>query len=67
MKIEIKSYWSGEVLYAYGCEQNTSLKSLQAAMKCPENLYGADLRGADLCGADLRGADLCGANLRDGS
>ena len=54
MKIEIKSYWSGEVLYAYGCEQNTSLKSLQAAMKCPENLYGADLRGADLCGANLR-------------
>ncbi|EDT3192685.1 pentapeptide repeat-containing protein, partial [Salmonella enterica subsp. enterica serovar Cotham] len=32
------------------------------------NLYGANLRGADLCdanlrGANLRGADLCDANL----
>ncbi|ELD9005373.1 pentapeptide repeat-containing protein [Salmonella enterica] len=27
------------------------------------NLRGADLRGANLCGADLRGADLRGANL----
>ena len=27
-------------------------------------LYGADLRGADLCSADLRGADLCSADLR---
>ncbi|EBY2091840.1 pentapeptide repeat-containing protein [Salmonella enterica subsp. enterica serovar Nima] len=29
------------------------------------NLYGADLRGADLCGANLYGADLRGANLCD--
>ncbi|EEG5963861.1 pentapeptide repeat-containing protein [Salmonella enterica] len=28
------------------------------------NLYGANLRYANLCGADLRGADLRGANLR---
>ncbi|ECH6755387.1 pentapeptide repeat-containing protein [Salmonella enterica] len=27
------------------------------------NLYGADLRDADLYGANLRGANLCGANL----
>ena len=27
-------------------------------------LYGADLRGANLCEADLRGANLCGADLR---
>lgn len=29
------------------------------------DLYGADLRGADLCDADLYGANLYGANLRD--
>ena len=34
------------------------------------NLFGANLRDADLCGANLRGSDLCnadprGANLRD--
>ena len=53
MKIKIKSRWSGEVLYVYGYEQNTLLKSLQAAMKCSAKLYGANLRGADLRGANL--------------
>ena len=31
------------------------------------NLYGADLRGADLQDANLHGADLHGANLQDAS
>ncbi|EIL7178883.1 pentapeptide repeat-containing protein [Salmonella enterica] len=31
---------------------------------CGANLYGANLRGADLCDANLRGANLRGANLR---
>ena len=31
----------------------------------PDNLRGANLRGADLSGADLRDADLSGADLRD--
>ncbi|ECO4548797.1 pentapeptide repeat-containing protein, partial [Salmonella enterica] len=38
---------------------------LRDADLCGANLYGADLCGADLCGANLYGADLCGANLRD--
>lgn len=36
---------------------------LRGANLCNANLYGADLRGADLCGADLYGANLRGADL----
>ncbi|HAE7072204.1 TPA_asm: pentapeptide repeat-containing protein [Salmonella enterica subsp. enterica] len=36
---------------------------LRGANLCGANLYGSDLRGANLCGANLRGANLCGANL----
>ena len=57
MKFEIKSRYSGAVLFALETE---SLKlCVEAAIK-----QGADLRGADLRGADLRGADLQGAYLR---
>ena len=57
MKFEIKSRFSGAVLFSLETE---SLKlTLEAAVK-----GGADLRGAYLGGADLGGAYLGGANLR---
>ena len=57
MKIEIKSRWTGSVLFSL--ETEILKLCLEAAVK-----QGADLRGADLQGADLRGADLRGADLR---
>jgi hypothetical protein len=79
MKIEIKKWWSTEILFTFECENNTIALTLKAAIEAGADLRGADLRGADLrdanlcdadlCdanlhGADLRGADLRGANLR---
>jgi uncharacterized protein YjbI with pentapeptide repeats len=68
MKIEIKSRWSGSVLFSL--ETDSWKVALEAAVKsgadlCGANLRDADLRGANLRGANLRDADLCGANLRD--
>ena len=66
--IEIKSRWSGEVLYS---GEHASLKeAVEAAVKAGAdlrcaNLAGADLRCANLAGADLRCANLAGADLRD--
>ncbi|EDT5018311.1 pentapeptide repeat-containing protein [Salmonella enterica subsp. enterica serovar Oranienburg] len=37
--------------------------NLRGANLCGADLFGANLRGADLCGADLFGADLRGADL----
>ncbi len=59
IKIEIKHWVTGAVLFEYEKEDNTVKDTVVEA-----NLRGADLRGADLYGADLRGADLYGANLR---
>ncbi len=64
MKIEIKSRFTGEVLFAHEAEENSIKITLKAALQAGSNLYGADLRGANLYGADLRGADLRGADLR---
>jgi len=60
MKIEIKSRFTGNVLFAHDAEENSVKITLQAALSA-----NADLHGADLYGADLRGADLYGADLRD--
>ena len=60
MKFEIKSRWSGSVLFSL---ETDSLKlCVEAAVKAKAYLGDADLRGADLRGADLRGADLRGAD-----
>jgi hypothetical protein len=59
MKIEIKSYFSGQILFAHDCDNNTIKITVEAGVK-----INADLRGADLWGADLRGAVLTGAVLR---
>src|SRR3990167_5075910 len=73
IKIEIKHYLTGAVIFEYEKENNTVKETLLKALKEKAdlrgaNLYGADLReanlyGANLRGADLRGADLYGANL----
>jgi uncharacterized protein YjbI with pentapeptide repeats len=74
LKIEIKSWLSGSVLFSYESEGNTIRKTLERAVVEYANLSGADLSGANLRSADLRsanlrsadlsGADLSGANLR---
>jgi uncharacterized protein YjbI with pentapeptide repeats len=63
MKIEIKSRFTGKVLFAHEAEENIIKITLKAALSAGANLRDADLYGADLCGANLRGANLCGANL----
>ncbi|MDP3937587.1 MAG: pentapeptide repeat-containing protein [Deltaproteobacteria bacterium] len=68
MKIEIRSRYDASVLFA--ADVGSWKIALEAAVKSPADLGGADLRDADLRGADLRdanlgGADLRGADLRD--
>ena len=61
MKFEIKSWWSGDVLFSLECG---SMKlCIEAAVKSGADLSRADLSRANLSGADLSGADLSGANL----
>ena len=62
--IEIKSCWSGEVLYS---GEHASLKeAAEAAVKACANLRDANLAGANLRGANLRGANLAGAKVGGG-
>ena len=65
MKIQIKSKYSGKVLFEHNCKDNTLTLTVIQACRRGADLIGADLRGAYLRGADLRGADLRGADLRD--
>jgi uncharacterized protein YjbI with pentapeptide repeats len=70
MKHEIKSRWSGDVIYTAELPDDTQSgmavrAALEQATRAGANLSGADLRAANLSGADLRAADLSGANLRD--
>src|ERR1039458_2273611 len=64
VKIEIKHWITGLVLFEYSAADNTIYKTLKEALSNGADLYGADLYGADLRGANLRGADLRGADLR---
>ena len=64
IKIQIKHYLTGSVLFEYEKENNTIKDTLVEAVARGADLWGADLRGADLRGANLRGANLWGANLR---
>jgi hypothetical protein len=60
--IEIKSRYSGKVLYT--AENAADVReALVEAVKGSADLRGAYLGGADLGGADLGGADLGGADL----
>ena len=78
MKIEVKSRWTGEVLFSVeagslklaleiGVKQGANLKGayLEGAYLEGAYLEGANLKGADLKGAYLEGADLKGAYLED--
>ena len=60
MNIQIKSRFTGTVLFEHDCEGNSVRLTLELAIKS-----GADLSGAYLSGAYLSGADLSGANLSD--
>ena len=64
IKIEIKHYLTGAVLFEFEKENNTIKDTLVEAVKRRANLWGANLQGADLRGANLRGADLQGADLQ---
>ena len=61
IKLQIKSRWTGSVLFEYEKENNTIKDTLIAAVKSGAYLRGADLSGADLRGAYLSDADLSGA------
>jgi uncharacterized protein YjbI with pentapeptide repeats len=65
IKIEIKSWLSGSVLFEYKKENNSIKDTLLKGIESHANLRGANLRDANLCDANLCGADLCGADLRD--
>ena len=63
VKIQIKSRWTGSVLFEYEKENNTVKDTLIEAVKNRADLRSAYLGGAYLGGADLRDADLRGAYL----
>jgi hypothetical protein len=63
-KLQVKSRWTGSVLFAYEKENNTIKETLIAAVKSDADLSGADLSDAYLRGANLSGADLSDAYLR---
>ena len=61
MKFEIKSRWSGAVLFS--AETESLRVAVELAAKSGANLADANLADADLAGANLAGADLARANL----
>ena len=67
MQFEIKSRWSGAVIFTAYIEADESASaSINLGLAVKEAVKArAYLSGADLSGADLRGADLSDAYLRD--
>jgi hypothetical protein len=63
MKIEIKHWCTGGVLFEHDAEKNTIKLTVEAAVKARARLDGARLVGASLDGASLDGASLDGARL----
>jgi uncharacterized protein YjbI with pentapeptide repeats len=57
-KIEIKSRFTGKILFSYEKENNTIKDTVIKALEDGANLYGANLYGANLDGANLYGANL---------
>ncbi len=64
IKIEIKHYLTGAVLFEFEKENNTQRDTILEAIRQNANLRSADLRSADLRSANLRFADLSFADLR---
>lgn len=58
IKIEIKNWWTGNILFEYLSENNTIKKTVAEATKSGADLIDAYLRGAYLIDAYLRGANL---------
>ena len=58
VKIEIKSWFSGDVLFEYESDNATMKKAVEAAVDDNADLRDADLRDADLRDADLRDAAI---------
>ena len=63
MLIEIKSRFTGRVLFSRTAEGNTIKATVEAAVSARANLADANLGGAHLTGAYLTGAYLAGAYL----
>jgi uncharacterized protein YjbI with pentapeptide repeats len=63
MKIEIKHWLSGKIIFSHDCENNTWRLTVEAAVNGNISLDGASLDGARLVGARLDGARLVGARL----
>ena len=70
MQFEIKSRWSGTVIFTAYIEADESASAsinlglaVKEAVKARAYLSGANLSGTDLSGANLSGAYLSGANL----
>jgi len=63
IKIQIKHYLTGSVLFEYEKENNTIKDTLVRAVAGGANLWHANLWHADLRDADLRDANLGDANL----
>ncbi|ODR25798.1 pentapeptide repeat-containing protein [Mycolicibacterium porcinum] len=65
IKIQIKHYLTGSVLFEYEDIDNTLVKTVNEANLREADLREANLREADLREADLYEANLYGANLRE--
>jgi hypothetical protein len=63
VKIEIKSWYTGEILFTHEADENSIKITLEAAVKVGARLVGASLFGTSLDGASLDGASLVGARL----
>jgi hypothetical protein len=63
MKIDIKDWRNGNVIFSHECKNNTIKLTLELSIKSKANLNGANLSGANLIDANLSGANLIDANL----
>jgi hypothetical protein len=64
IKIEIKHWLTGAILFEYSKDNNTVKQTVQEAVNKGAYLKGAYLKGAYLKGAYLEGANLEGAYLK---
>ena len=64
IKIEIKSWYDGKILFSHEAKDNTIKLTVEAAVKAKVSLAYANLRSAVLSSADLSYAVLSSADLR---
>jgi len=63
MKLQIKCWFTGNVLFEHEAENNTLQLTVEAAVSAGAYLASANLAGADLARANLTRANLANANL----